>query len=222
MFPVEPEVAELVRRAAASLGGDGAHVTDADVDLGCSYEQICDVLDRYLSLCLASADAVLAQAGVQLADERRDAVDPAVVRHIETGRGILAVDGKLDDLVRTRVLDGFARAFEHCDVLVSPVVGVPGVSNELAAAGEPLAVAGRTVEPLLGWVLTAPVNFCGLPAASVPAGRLGDLPVGMQVIAPHGREDLCLRVAAALERTAPWQDSYADARRALDAVSVAP
>jgi Asp-tRNA(Asn)/Glu-tRNA(Gln) amidotransferase A subunit family amidase len=39
----------------------------------------------------------------------------------------------------------------------------------------------------------------GLPAASVPAGREGGLPVGVQVAAAPYREDVVLAVAAALE-----------------------
>ena len=39
----------------------------------------------------------------------------------------------------------------------------------------------------------------GLPAACVPTGVTDGLPVGVQVIAPRLREDICLEVAAAVE-----------------------
>jgi Asp-tRNA(Asn)/Glu-tRNA(Gln) amidotransferase A subunit family amidase len=217
-YPVEPSVVGVVRRGADALAEAGARVEDAGVDLGCTADEIHAVLDRYLSLVLAAADAVLTTRGVQLAGDLRDAVDPVVVAHVEAGREIAAVDAKLDDLVRTRVLDGFAGAFERFDVLAAPTVAIPGISNERAQQLDaPLEVAGTAVDPLLGWILTAPVNFCGYPAVSVPAGQLDGLPIGIQIVAPHGREDLCIRAAAAIERSLPWHGAYARARRALDA-----
>jgi amidase len=48
-------------------------------------------------------------------------------------------------------------------------------------------------------------NATGAPAASVPLGKCADgLPVGVQIGAALGREDTLLRLAAALEQTAPW------------------
>jgi amidase len=46
---------------------------------------------------------------------------------------------------------------------------------------------------------TAPFNIGGQPAISLPLGhsRAG-LPIGVQLVAPYGREDLLLRVAGAL------------------------
>jgi amidase len=52
---------------------------------------------------------------------------------------------------------------------------------------------------------TAPFNMTGQPAASVPgAWRADGLPVGVQLIAGLGREDLIFRAAAHLETAAPW------------------
>jgi len=41
-----------------------------------------------------------------------------------------------------------------------------------------------------------------LPLHWTPAG----LPVGVQLVAAFGREDLLIRVAAQLEQSAPWAD----------------
>ena len=54
---------------------------------------------------------------------------------------------------------------------------------------------------------TAPFNIGGQPAISVPTGQSADgLPIGVQIVAAHGREDLLLRVAAQLEEALPWRD----------------
>jgi amidase len=43
------------------------------------------------------------------------------------------------------------------------------------------------------------------PAISVPTGQSADgLPIGVQIVAAHGREDLLLQVAAQLEEALPW------------------
>jgi len=45
-----------------------------------------------------------------------------------------------------------------------------------------------------------PANVLGLPAAVVPAGTAGGLPVGVQLIADRFREDRCLDAAETIER----------------------
>ena len=57
------------------------------------------------------------------------------------------------------------------------------------------------------WCFAAPFSVTGQPAISLPIGLTGSgLPVGVQLVAALGREDLLLRVAAQLEAAAPWKD----------------
>ena len=52
--------------------------------------------------------------------------------------------------------------------------------------------------------LTAPSNLNGSPAVSIPAGTVDGLPVGLQVLAGHHREQLLLDLALVAEREMPW------------------
>ena len=47
----------------------------------------------------------------------------------------------------------------------------------------------------------------GQPAVSLPLHRTpGGLPVGVQLVAAYGREDVLIQVASQLEQAAPWDD----------------
>jgi aspartyl-tRNA(Asn)/glutamyl-tRNA(Gln) amidotransferase subunit A len=94
--------------------------------------------------------------------------------------------------VRTLIARDFARAFERCDVLLTP-----------STPGPAFALGEKTADPVsmyLNDVFTVPANLAGLPAVSVPAGLTTDgLPLGLQVIGKAFDEQLVLRVARSIE-----------------------
>ncbi len=65
----------------------------------------------------------------------------------------------------------------------------------------PTAINGKPTATYLDWMRSAYfITVTGCPAISVPAGTTRDgLPVGVQIVAPHGADRRLLEVAAAFE-----------------------
>ena len=96
--------------------------------------------------------------------------------------------------VRTLVRRDFEEAFKRFDVLATPTM--PFVAFKL---GE------RIKDPLslyLADVNTVPINLAGISSISVPCGRFGGLPVGLQLISSHFDEATILKAALAFEMAA--------------------
>jgi len=99
--------------------------------------------------------------------------------------------------VRRYVRDQAIRVFEQCDLIIAPCtpMSAPAIGTEfITLEGEKMLA-----RPNLG-LFTQPISFLGWPVAAVPVAGVSALPMGVQLIAAPWREDLCLRVAAHLER----------------------
>jgi aspartyl-tRNA(Asn)/glutamyl-tRNA(Gln) amidotransferase subunit A len=94
--------------------------------------------------------------------------------------------------VRTLIRRDFDKAFEQCDVIVTPVSPTTAFK-----------IGEKTEDPLtmyLSDIFTIPVNLAGLPAISLPCGFDGKgLPIGCQIIGKPLDETLLLQTAFLLE-----------------------
>jgi amidase len=148
--------------------------------------------------------------GIDLLGEHRDDFPPEYLRWIEEGYRMSALDVLRDQRMRTHVYDQIQQVLRTYDLLVTPTLGALPVDN--ATDGNtvgPSSIEGVEVDPLIGWCLTYLLNFTGHPAASVPAGDVDGLPVGMQLIGRRYGDSDVLAASAAFERLRPWQDAYA-------------
>jgi len=122
--------------------------------------------------------------------------DPAVRDRLLAGAMIPAplVDRaqKFRRWYRERVM----KLFETVDVLIAPAT--PCVAPGLGQATFVLDGVELPVRANIG-IHTQPISFIGLPVVAVPV-PLSPMPIGVQIIAAPWREDVALRVAAALER----------------------
>ncbi len=97
-----------------------------------------------------------------------------------------------------RIRSRFEDLLEGVDVIVTPVTAGP---PSLISDPDMASLGGKPI-PFRDLVMdyTVPQDITGLPACVVPAGFDAEgLPVGVQMTGPPRREDLVLRVAAALE-----------------------
>lgn len=96
------------------------------------------------------------------------------------------------------IKQAFANAFEKYDVILSPVA--PTTAPKLK---ESLA---DPIKMYLGDVYTISANLAGIPAISLPCGLDSKgLPIGVQLMGNHFREDNILKAAYAFEQTRSYK-----------------
>lgn len=92
--------------------------------------------------------------------------------------------------------DQVQKLFQQVDIILAPTT--PCVAPLIGQKTLRLGEQEVPLRPNIG-VYTQPLSFIGLPIVSVPVQQVGQLPVGVQVIAAPYQETLALRVAAYLE-----------------------
>ena len=96
------------------------------------------------------------------------------------------------------------RADGAFDILVTPTLGAdpPPIGTLVTGDNRERAATIRPLAPF-----TWQFNITGHPAISLPLGWSDDgLPIGVQLVADHGRDDLLLRLAAQLEAEYRWPE----------------
>ncbi len=202
---VDPEVGSAVRRAIGRLEECGA------ITIPCSIPSMQYALAAYYVTCTSEASSNLARFdGVRYGpgpdtkkswhdafqDVRRDGFGPEVRRRIMLGTFALSSGyyGKYyakAQIARQNVKADFDRIFAGVDVIAGPTM--PSIAFTLGEKSDPLSM-------YLADILTVPANLAGIPAISVPCGKVHGMPVGLQIMGRPFEDELVMDVAYAHEQ----------------------
>ncbi|MFC4529198.1 amidase [Sphaerisporangium dianthi] len=96
--------------------------------------------------------------------------------------------------------------FGEYDLLVTPTLARLPAPHGTLRYNDPDHTVATWLDSLFDYGPFTPLfNLTGEPAISLPLGlSASGLPIGVQIVAPYGREDLLFRVAAQLEEAMPW------------------
>jgi amidase len=202
--PVHDDCATAVRAVAALLEGLG-HI----VEPGCPPAMTDpSFTGRFMALWAVNRatgiDVLSSMAGRELS---ADDVDAANWAQAQFAKNLTAVDlAKANAAVL-----GFRRSVHQWwadghDLLLTPTLGLPPVEiGEIdPQPDDPMAGMRRAAEFV---PFTPAFNTSGQPAINLPLHWNDDgMPIGIQLVAAYGREDLLIRVASQLEAAAPWAD----------------
>lgn len=201
---LEPEVEKIITNAIKKAEDAGAKIVDVSLP-STEYALACYYIigPSEISANLARFDGIkygLSADGKDLLDvylkTKGHGFGVEVKRRILIGTYCLS-SGYYDAYykkaqeVRQLVRQDFVNAFEKVDLLFCPVSPFPAFK-----LGEKLD------DPLLMYladIYTIPSKLAGLPALSMSAGKIGDLPVGLQIIGNHFQENKILSIASQME-----------------------
>jgi len=202
---IDPEVEEIIRESIKKAEKAGAEIVEISLPnmefaLACYYI----IAPCEASANLARFDGIkygLSADGKNLLEvylkSKGQGFGAEVKRRIMIGTYALS-SGYYDAYykkaqeVRQLIKQDFAKAFEKVDLIFCPVSPVPAIK-----------IGERTGDPLSMYLMdiyTVSLNLAGLPGISIPVGKIGDLPVGLQIIGNHFEENKILSVAKQIEK----------------------
>lgn len=179
-----PVARAAAERAAQALGSIG------DIEL----PQVAAARAAAFIITAAEGGALHLQA----LRERPDDFEPLSRERLTAGALLPAEWVQRAQLLRAWFREQVLAAFHDVDLLIAPATPITAT----LLGQESVDINGRLLptRPNMG-LLTQPISFIGLPVAVAPTWPDGSaLPIGVQLIAPPWREDICLRAAWTLQR----------------------
>ena len=189
---VDPEVADLVRKAAEAFEADlGWRVEQVDTPWG----------PKGPELARSFWPAHYSRYADRIA-EFRDRLDPGFVACFEAGSQFTLSDYLKMKVVKLAYCAEIHHFFEEWDFLLTPSVSVAAFpATQLQPDHWP-----QHKWDWMSWAeFSYPFNLAGNPAASVPCGfTASGLPVGLQIVGRRCDDLGVLQVSAAFEAARPW------------------
>ncbi|MDH5816660.1 MAG: amidase [Candidatus Nezhaarchaeota archaeon] len=187
---VDPEVEEVVRRAAFKLERFGV-VEEVEVRIPC--------LENELRTKVALEFATFIS---NVLERWREVAYPPNLRLLSLAESLNYKDYIMIEARKQELWAALKKVFEEYDFLVTPTTAVKPFE---IGRTYPKEIAGRPATPLSWMPFTYPFNFTGQPAASVPVGLSKDgLPIGMQIVGRKFDDIGVLKLSKAFQDISPW------------------
>ncbi|MDF9302397.1 amidase [Tritonibacter mobilis] len=127
-------------------------------------------------------------AGLRGLNNRRADLKEAALWELDRGLGFSAQEVQEASDLRSGWMRAAARMFQRYDAVVLPTAQCWPFPIDW---DYPKEIAGKPLDTYHRWMeVVVPASLLGLPALAVPAGRGGadHLPIGLQIIGPHGSD----------------------------------
>jgi amidase len=200
--PIEPEIQAALERTAALLKGLGHEVVEKG--MGIDYRALFASRGPAAAANFAAGMARLIELVGR--EPEPDELEPLTWAALKAGRRQTGAD-VMRSLQETRMLNRQTLAFfEDVDVYLTPVLGTPVPQIGFI---DPVNLEPKEVNRRQGrtFPYTPPFNFSGQPSMSLPIEvDAAGLPIGMMFTARYADEATLFRLAAQLEKEAPWKD----------------
>jgi amidase len=185
--PVDPEVAEITRKAAQRFAEAGVIVEEAHPDFKEAVE-CAHVLRAY--------DYVLTKG--KLLKSHRDQLKPEVIWNIEEGLKLTLADIERAEAQRVTLMNRAIAFFQTYDLLLCPTTIVAPFPVEQRYLAE---CDGVKFDNYVGWLaIVSAITIACCPGLSIPCGFTREnLPVGLQIVAPPRGEARALAAGKLLE-----------------------
>ena len=187
LLEVDTEVASVVEGSRKVFESAGASV-------GTAHPSLVEGDDTFRTLRAWHFQAMFGR----LLAEHPDDFKQSLADNIRAGEHLTGADVARAYAQRTTLSERMREFFTDQDLLVLPTSQVPPFPADQEFPAE---INGKQMATYLDWMRACYlITVTGCPAISVPFGRTAHgLPVGVQLVAPHGADRFLLEVAAALE-----------------------
>jgi aspartyl-tRNA(Asn)/glutamyl-tRNA(Gln) amidotransferase subunit A len=203
---IDPEVEKIIRNAIKKAEENGAKIIEISLPnteyaIACYYiivpSEVSSNLARFDGIKYGLSnqeskellDVYLKSRGEGFGNEAKRRI---LVGTYSLSSGYYDAYYKKAQEVRQLIKQDFKKAFEKVDLIFSPVSPIPAFTIG-EKADDPLSM-------YLMDIYTCPLKLAGLPAISLPVGKIGKLPIGLQIIGNYFEESKILGCAEFLEK----------------------